>query len=70
MAAVGSASTIRAAGFVRTHRLRAYDAIQPALAQEIHESVPDLVCACFDEQLNQGATFQGRHLRMTPHPQA
>ncbi|MGA2083124.1 MAG: type II toxin-antitoxin system VapC family toxin [Holophaga sp.] len=56
---VGRAITVRAAAFARLHRLRAYDAIHLASAQEIHETVPDMVFACFDDLLNLGARNQG-----------
>ena len=53
------AIAVRAAGLAKTHALRAYDAVHLACAQEIHETMPDMVFACFDERLNQGAKGQG-----------
>ena len=38
---------------------RVDDAIHLASAQEIHETVPDMVFACFDDLLNLGARNQG-----------
>ena len=51
--------TVRAAGFARLHALRAFDAIHLASAQEIYETAPDMVFACFDDRLNLGARAQG-----------
>jgi uncharacterized protein len=56
---INRAITVRAAGLARTHRLRAYDAVHLASAQEIHETVPDTVFACFDARLNKAAMAQG-----------
>jgi hypothetical protein len=51
--------TVRAAVLARTHGLRAYNAVHLASAQEIHETIPDTVFACFDERLNKAAMAQG-----------
>ena len=47
--------TVKAAGLARAYPLRAYDAVHLACAQEIRETAPDLVFACFDDRLNQAA---------------
>ena len=54
--------SIRAAGFARVHGLRAYDAVHLASAQEIYETAPDMVFACFDDRLNLGAKAQGMRI--------
>lgn len=54
--------TVRASGLARAHALRAYDAVHLACAQEIQETAPDLVFACFDDRLNQAAGAQGMRL--------
>ena len=51
--------TVRAAGLARSHALRASDAVHLAAAQEIFETAPDLVFACFDDRLNLAAKAQG-----------
>ena len=56
---VSRVMTVRAAGLARVHALRAYDAVHLACAQEIQETAPDMVFACFDERLNQAANVQG-----------
>lgn len=56
---VGRPITVRAAALARSHALRAYDAVHLASAQEIFETSPDLVFACFDDRLNLAAMAQG-----------
>jgi predicted nucleic acid-binding protein len=56
---VSRTMTIRASGLARAHALRAYDAVHLACAQEIQETAPDLVFACFDDRWNQAALGQG-----------
>ena len=56
---VSPAITVRAAGLARAHALRAYDSVHLACAQEIRETAPDMVFACFDDRLNQAAIAQG-----------
>jgi predicted nucleic acid-binding protein len=56
---VSRAITVRAAACARAHRLRAYDAVHLASAQEVHETAPDVVFACFDARLNDAAKAQG-----------
>jgi len=51
--------TVRAAALARIHALRAFDAVHLASAQEVFETAPDMVFACFDDRLNQGAKAQG-----------
>lgn len=55
---VNRAITIRAAALARVHRLRAYDAVHLASAQEIYETAADVVFACFDVRLNEAAKAQ------------
>jgi predicted nucleic acid-binding protein len=54
--------TIKAAALARVHRLRAYDAVHLASAQEIYETVPEVVFACFDVRLNEAAKAQSLRL--------
>jgi uncharacterized protein len=56
---VSRAITVRAAALARSHALRAFDAVHLASAQEVFETAPDMVFACFDDRLDQGAKAQG-----------
>jgi len=55
---VSRAISIKAGALARVHRLRAYDAVHLASAQEIYEMATDVVFACFDVRLNDAAKAQ------------